>query len=146
MAPLRPNTDFDTANGYLPTPVEPPPVPAPRRTAPAPVEQHTTYPPAAHPPQQITVNLPEQDGLSPQQRAFMLYVVLFLVVAVVLTACVCAVVVLVGGTLMGIIGTVTANAVPLMVSLIGVIAVAGWAAGKAKALGKGQDTRRGKRG
>ena len=80
--------------------------------------------------QHIVVQLPEQQGMSPQQREFMMYVVMWLVVAVVLCGCVCAVVVLIGGTLIGIIGTITANLPFIGITLVGVILAAGWAATK----------------
>jgi len=82
------------------------------------------------PPQNIVVQLPEQQGMSAQQREFMMYVVMWLVVAVVLCGCVCAVTVIVGGTLMGIIGVVTANLPFIGVTLIGLVLAAGWAAAK----------------
>jgi hypothetical protein len=84
------------------------------------------------PPQNIVVQLPEQQGMSREQREFMMYVVMWLVVAVVLTGCACAVTVIMGGTLMGIIGVVGANAGMLAVTFIGIILAAGWAAQKIK--------------
>ncbi|MEU6768531.1 hypothetical protein ABZ916_39235 [Streptomyces sp. NPDC046853] len=81
-------------------------------------------------PQQITLNMPEQSGMSPQQREFMMYVVMWLVVAVVLCGCICGVVVICGGTLMGIIGTVSANIPMVGLTVAGVILAAGWAATK----------------
>lgn len=86
------------------------------------------------PPQHITVQLPEQQGMSPQQREFMMYTIMWLVVAVVLTACACAVTVIMGGTLMGIIGVIGANAAMIGVSFVGIILAAGWAATKIKGL------------
>jgi len=94
-----------------------------------PVHFTVGQPPA---PQNIVVNLPEQQGMRVQQREFMMYVVMWLVVAVVLCACVCAVTVIMGGTLMGIIGVVGANAGMLAVTFIGIILAAGWAAQKIK--------------
>jgi hypothetical protein len=88
------------------------------------------------PPQNIVVQLPEQDGMSRQQREFMLYALIWLVVAVVLTGCACAVTVICGGTLMGIIGVVGQNATMLAVSFIGVILAAGWAASKIRPTGR----------
>jgi hypothetical protein len=89
-------------------------------------------------PQHITVQLPEQQGMSPQQREFMLNIVMLLVVAVVLTGCACAVTVICGGTLMGIIGVIGANAAMIGVSFVGIILAAGWAATKIKPLTKGK--------
>lgn len=96
-------------------------------------------------PQQIVVQLPEQQGMSQAQREFMLTVVMWLVVAVVLCACVCAVVILCGGTLMGIIGTIAAAvstaAVPVGITLVGAIVAAGWAASKFKSASKTNKTK-----
>ena len=88
------------------------------------------------PPQNIVVQLPEQQGMSAQQREFMMYALIWLVVAVVLTGCACAVTVICGGTLMGIIGVVGQNAAVLAVSFVGVILAAGWAASKIRAASK----------
>ena len=88
------------------------------------------------PPAHITVQLPEQQGMSQQQREFMMYALIWLVVAVVLTGCACAVTVIMGGTLMGIIGILGANAAMIGVSFIGIILAAGWAATKIKGLTK----------
>lgn len=82
------------------------------------------------PPANIVVQLPEQQGMSRQQREFMMYALIWLVVAVVLTGCACAVTVVCGGTLMGIIGVVGQNASMLAVSFIGVILAAGWLSSK----------------
>lgn len=82
------------------------------------------------PPANIVVQLPEQEGMSRQQREFMMYALIWLVVAVVLTGCACAVAVICGGTLMGIIGVVGQNASMLAVSFIGVILAAGWLSSK----------------
>jgi len=82
------------------------------------------------PPANIVVQLPEQQGMSRQQREFMLYALIWLVVAVVLTGCACAVTVIMGGTLMGIIGVIGQNASMLAVSFIGVILAAGWLSSK----------------
>ena len=81
-------------------------------------------------PPPIVVQAPVQQGMDP--ATFRLVVITFLILAVVVvcTACVCAVVVMVGGTLMGIIGTVSANIPFVGVSLVGVILAAGWAASK----------------
>lgn len=81
-------------------------------------------------PANIVVQLPEQQGMSRQQREFMMYALIWLVVAVVLTGCACAVTVVCGGTLMGIIGVVGQNASMLAVSFIGVILAAGWLSSK----------------
>lgn len=88
------------------------------------------------PPANIVVNLPEQQGMSREQREFMMYVIMWLVVAVVLCGCVCAVTVIVGGTLMGIIGVVTANLPFIGVTLVGLVLAAGWAAAKVRPAGK----------
>jgi hypothetical protein len=88
------------------------------------------------PPANIVVQLPEQQGMSREQREFMMYALIWLVVAVVLTACACAVTVIMGGTLMGIIGVIGANAAMIGVSFVGIILAAGWAATKIKPLMK----------
>ena len=82
------------------------------------------------PPPPLVVQAPVQQGMDP--ATFRLVVITFLILAVVVvcTACVCAVVVLMGGTLIGIIGTVSANLPFVGVSLVGVIVAAGWAASK----------------
>jgi hypothetical protein len=82
------------------------------------------------PPANIVVQLPEQQGMSRQQREFMLYALIWLVVAVVLTGCACAVTVICGGTLMGIIGVVGQNLTAFTLTLLGAIVAAGWAASK----------------
>lgn len=84
------------------------------------------------PPPPIVVQAPVQQGLSPEMQRLIIITFLILAVVVVCTACVCAVVVLVGGTLMGIIGTVSANLPLVGVSLAGVILAAGWAASKVR--------------
>jgi hypothetical protein len=85
-------------------------------------------------PQPIVVQLPEQSGLSPAQRELMLNVVLLLVVAVVLCGCIAGVVVIAGGTLMGIIGAVSAAALPITFGVVGSLVAAGWFVSKLKAL------------
>jgi hypothetical protein len=82
------------------------------------------------PPANIVVNMPEQQGMSAQQREFMMYALIWLVVAVVLTGCACAVTVIMGGTLMGIIGVVSANIPMVAVSLAAVVLAVGWTASK----------------
>ena len=82
------------------------------------------------PPANIVVNLPEQQGMSAQQREFMMYALIWLVVAVVLTGCACAITVIMGGTLMGIIGVVSANIPMVAVSLAAVVLAVGWTASK----------------
>jgi hypothetical protein len=82
------------------------------------------------PPANIIVNLPEQQGMSREQREFMMYALIWLVVAVVLTGCACAVTVIMGGTLMGIIGVVSANIPMVAVSLAAVVIAVGWTASK----------------
>ena len=97
------------------------------------------------PPANIVVQLPEQEGMSRQQREFMLYALIWLVVAVVLTGCACAVTVVMGGTLMGIIGVVGQNASMLAVSFIGVILAAGWLSSKIRPAARSQATSRKRR-
>lgn len=83
------------------------------------------------PPQQpIVLQAPVREGMDP--ALFRLIVVTFLILAVVVvcTACVCAVVVLMGGTLMGIIGAVGQNLTAFTLTLLGAIVAAGWAASK----------------
>jgi len=82
------------------------------------------------PPANIVVQLPEQQGMSREQREFMMYALIWLVVAVVLTGCACAVTVIMGGTLMGIIGVVSANIPMVAVSLAAVVLAVGWTATK----------------
>ncbi|RPE44143.1 hypothetical protein EDD90_7373 [Streptomyces sp. Ag109_O5-1] len=84
------------------------------------------------PPPPIVVQAPLQQGMDPAVQRLIIITFLILAVVVVCTACVCAVVVLVGGTLMGIIGTVSANLPLVGVSLAGVILAAGWAASKVR--------------
>ncbi|WP_367324797.1 hypothetical protein [Streptomyces sp. HUAS ZL42] len=80
-------------------------------------------------PPPVVVQLPDR-GLSPEMQRLIIITFLVLAVVVVCTAAVCAVVVIVGGTLMGIIGTVTANLPMVGLSLAGVLLAAGWAASK----------------
>lgn len=80
-------------------------------------------------PPPVVVQLPDR-GLSPEMQRLIIITFLVLAVVVVCTAAVCAVVVLVGGTLMGIIGTVSANLPMIGLSMVGVILAAGWAASK----------------
>jgi hypothetical protein len=87
-------------------------------------------------PPPVVVQLPDR-GLSPDMQRLVIITFLILAVVVVCTAAVCAVVVIVGGTLMGIIGTVTANLPMVGLSLAGVLLAAGWAASKIRpAIGK----------
>lgn len=86
------------------------------------------------PPAQIVVQLPEQSGMSAAQRELVVNVVLLLVVAVVLCGCVAGVVVICGGTLMGLIGAIGANAVPIGLTTIGALVAAGWLVSKVKTL------------
>ncbi|WP_405671463.1 hypothetical protein [Streptomyces sp. NBC_01530] len=81
------------------------------------------------PPSPVVVQLPDR-GLPPEMQRLIIITFLILAVVVVCTAAVCAVVVIVGGTLMGIIGTVTANLPMVGMSLAGVLIAAGWAASK----------------
>ncbi|MFF2902846.1 hypothetical protein [Streptomyces sp. NPDC057966] len=85
-------------------------------------------------PQPIVVQLPEQSSMSPAQRELVVNVVLLLVVAVVLCGCVTGLVVICGGTLMGLIGVVGANAVPIGITAIGAVVAAGWLVTKLKGL------------
>ncbi|MFE7113212.1 hypothetical protein ACFU98_44420 [Streptomyces sp. NPDC057575] len=85
-------------------------------------------------PAQIVVQLPEQSSMSPAQRELIINVVLLLVVAVVLCGCVTGLVVICGGTLMGLIGVVGANAVPIGTTAIGAVVAAGWLVSKLKGL------------
>lgn len=85
-------------------------------------------------PQHVVVQLPEQGGMSQAQREFAFNIVLMLVVAVVLCGCVCGVVVICGGTLMGIIGAVSAAAIPVALSAVALLATAGWAATRIRTL------------
>lgn len=82
-------------------------------------------------PPPVVVQLPDR-GLSPELQRLIIITFLVLAVVVVCTAAVCAVVVIVGGTLMGIIGTVTANLPVIGLSLAGVLIAAGWAASKVR--------------
>lgn len=84
-------------------------------------------------PQQIVVQLPDQGSMSPAQRELVVNVVLLLVVAVVLCGCVAGLVVICGGTLMGLIGVVGANAVPIGITAVGAIVAAGWLVTRLKA-------------
>lgn len=85
-------------------------------------------------PQQIVVQLPETSSMSPAQRELVVNVVLLLVVAVVLCGCVAGLVVIAGGTLMGLIGVVGANAVPIGITAVGAIVAAGWLVTRLKGL------------
>ncbi|MFC8201355.1 hypothetical protein ACFUTV_39060 [Streptomyces sp. NPDC057298] len=82
------------------------------------------------PPPPVVVQAPVQQGMDPALQRLIIVTFLILAVVVVCTAAVCAVVVLVGGTLIGIIGTVSANLPMIGLSLVGVILAAGWAASK----------------
>lgn len=82
------------------------------------------------PPPPVVVQAPVQQGLPPELQRLIIITFLILAVVVVCTAAICAVVVLVGGTLIGIIGTVSANLPLIGLSLVGVILAAGWAASK----------------
>lgn len=78
----------------------------------------------------VVVQAPVQQGLDPAMQRLIIITFLVLAVVVVCTAAICAVVVLVGGTLIGIIGTVSANLPMVGATLAGVILAAGWAASK----------------
>lgn len=86
------------------------------------------------PPPPVVVQAPVQQGLPPELQRLIIITFLILAVVVVCTAAICAVVVLVGGTLIGIIGTVSANLPMIGLSLVGVILAAGWAASKVRPL------------
>lgn len=87
-------------------------------------------------PPPVIVQMPERQGMPPE--LFRLIVITFLIIAVmvVATGCVCLAAVLMGGTLMGIIGAVGANSTQIMVALIGVIVAVGWALTKVKKTAK----------
>lgn len=90
-------------------------------------------------PPQVVVQVPEQAGMSREMRELVVTVVLILAVVVVCVAAVCAVVVVCGGTLMGIIGAVSAAAVPVGVTLVAAIVAVGWAAQRVKGVvGRGK--------
>lgn len=93
-------------------------------------------------PQQIVVQLPETSSMSPAQRELVVNVVLLLVVAVVLCGCVAGLVVIAGGTLMGLIGVVGANAVPIGVTAVGAIVAAGWVIAKLKGLTQAAESKK----
>jgi hypothetical protein len=88
------------------------------------------------PPPPLVVQAPIQQGMDPALQRLIIVTFLILAVVVVCTAAVCAVVVLVGGTLIGIIGTVSANLPFIGVTLVGVILAAGWAASRLRPIGK----------
>jgi hypothetical protein len=88
------------------------------------------------PPPPVVVQAPVQQGLPPELQRLIIITFLILAVVVVCTAAICAVVVLVGGTLIGIIGTVSANLPMIGLSLVGVILAAGWAASTIRPTGK----------
>ncbi|MGW1022076.1 hypothetical protein [Streptomyces niveus] len=94
------------------------------------------------PPHQIVVQLPEQGSMSPAQRELVVNVVLLLVVAVVLCGCVAGVVVICGGTLMGLIGAVGANAIPVGMGAVGAMVAAGWLVSKLKSVTASTSTRK----
>lgn len=84
-------------------------------------------------PQPIVVQVPVADrSVPPWLRD--LIVVTFLILAVVAVCCsaICGIVVLAGGTLIGIIGAVGSNLPMVGITLTGVLLAAGWAASKAK--------------
>ncbi|MFJ9037967.1 hypothetical protein ACIRF8_15410 [Streptomyces sp. NPDC102406] len=88
------------------------------------------------PQQQIVVQMPEARRLSPEMERLIIVTFLILAVVVVCTGAICAVVVLVGGTLIGIIGTVSSNLPIIGLTLAGVILAAGWAASKIRPTAK----------
>ncbi|MFF7013242.1 hypothetical protein ACFY9Y_35110 [Streptomyces fimicarius] len=131
------NADLPQQQQYLPQPVPTPGQVAHHRPPAVEYRDGVPYhytigqPPA---PQQIVVQLPEQSGMSPAQRELVINVVLLLVVAVVLCGCVAGLVVICGGTLMGLIGVVGANAIPIGITAIGAVVAAGWLVTKLKGL------------
>ncbi|MFE9341336.1 hypothetical protein [Streptomyces sp. NPDC007063] len=94
-------------------------------------------------PPQITVQLPEGATLSPWLRELVVITVVMLTVLVVCTGCTVAVVVLCGGTLMGIIGAVSAAALPVTVGAVASLVAFGWMATKLRGLAR--DTEKGAR-
>ncbi|MFF4836560.1 hypothetical protein [Streptomyces sp. NPDC001315] len=94
------------------------------------------------PPPPVVVQAPVQQGMDPALQRLIIVTFLILAVVVVCTAAVCAVVVLVGGTLIGIIGTVSANLPMIGASLAGVILAVGWAASKIRPAAKPTKKRR----
>lgn len=119
----------DTVRAYVPVPGAPM----------APVQLPSgqwVYAPQPQP-QTIVVQMPEDRSVPPWLRDLIVVVVVLLVVAVVLVGCVCAVIVVAGGTIMGIVGAVGANAQMLGVSTVGILLAAGWLVSKVKA-GKGR--------
>lgn len=88
------------------------------------------------PPPPVIVQAPIQPGMDPALQRLIIVTFLILAVVVVCTAAVCAVVVLVGGTLIGIIGAVSANLPMIGVSLVGVILAVGWTASRLLPTGK----------
>lgn len=97
------------------------------------------------PPPPVVVQAPVHEGMDPALQRLIIVTFLILAVVVVCTAAVCAVVVLVGGTLIGIIGTVSANLPMIGLSLVGVILAAGWAASKIRPAGSSAARKRGVR-
>ncbi|WP_452094100.1 hypothetical protein [Bacillus mycoides] len=136
--------NFPQQRQYLPQPTSP--------QGPAPVAHHR--PPAVEyrdgvpyhytigQPQPLVIQLPEQSSMSPAQRELMLNVVLLLVVAVVLCGCVAGLVVVCGGTLIGLIGVVGANAIPIGLTAVGAIVAAGWMVTKLKGLTQAAATKK----
>ncbi|MGQ4342534.1 hypothetical protein ACN6LF_001379 [[Kitasatospora] papulosa] len=120
---------------YLPQPVTTQPTPVAHHRPPA-VEYRggVPYHYTIGQPQPIVVQLPEQSSMSPAQRELIVNVVLLLIVAVVLCGCIAGLVVICGGTLMGLIGVVGANAVPIGITAVGAVVAAGWLVTKLKAL------------
>lgn len=90
--------------------------------------------------QPIIVQIPAQERreyFPPWLIQFLILIVAILGAVVVLVGSVCAVVVLMGGTLIGIIGAATAALPYLAVTTVAIIVAAGWAAGKIKPLMRG---------
>jgi len=81
----------------------------------------------------IIVQAPQPQGLDPALQRLIIITFLVVLVMVAVTACTCAIVVLMGGTLIGIIGAVGQNLTMLVACLVGVIVAVGWAASKVNA-------------
>ena len=82
-------------------------------------------------PPPVIVQMPaQQQGLDPALQRLIIITFLIIAVTVTATGCVCAVVVLMGGTLIGIIGAVGQNLTALAAVLVGLVVAIGWTANK----------------
>mgnify|MGYP001560904031 CR=1 FL=1 len=95
------------------------------------------YVPAQQLPQQpiiVRVEATDRGGqhFPPWLVQLIVVTVLVLAVVAVVVGAICAVVVIVGGTLMGIIGSLTAALPYIGMTAVGLIVAVGWAAGKLK--------------